>query len=272
VQVNNSTTPEVRVYKIIDSVFGFLREGFRHFWVTSWECPIDNAKLMLQSTGAPTTFPLTLYKQYGLAPFFRGNLAKLLRFIPAKCVEKIFSAIEEKNNEMKDPNVKPGIMRRVMNCILSPGIGGTVLSVVSLFPFDVVKTLMVHDFAEEKYNGFGQCLSLVVHERGFMGLFSGLIACFLNILVYRLLEYYLNIVLREYLKRQQTFTSGLVITFISGLIAYPFDTIRRIQIINGDNFTSAARFIYNTRGFTGFFSGSLYFFLKLLNSHYIFIK
>lgn len=46
-----------------------------------------------------------------------------------------------------------------------------------------------------------------------------------------------------------------LITIMAGVISYPFDTIRREQMMTGDNLVVACQHIYQSGGALGFFEG-----------------
>jgi len=219
-------------------------------------CPFENLKLwtQLRPPGLPrTSSSLSL----GIYPLFRGNLSNIIRFIPTQFVQYIFKSVFK--NLAQKPNQL--YIEKFARNLLVGGLAGTV-SLLFVYPLDVTRTLMAYDFSGKKYYGIIDCLSKVIHEGGFLALYTGMPLSCLGIFLYRFLYFGLYDILKPFLGRDpsaaMSFAFGWFVTAFAGLTIYPVDTIRRVQMVHGLNSLEAAERIWQSSGFTGFLAGAGY--------------
>jgi len=217
-------------------------------------CPIENLKLwtQLHPPGLETTSPLSL----GIYPLLRGNLSNVIRYYPTQILNLIFKSMFK--NVAKPNQSYTAIFVRNL---LVGGLSGTA-SLFFVYPLDLTRTLMAYDYSGKKYSGIIDCLSKVIHEGGFLALWTGLPISSLGIFLYRFLYFGLYDILKPLLGRNPSFmvsfTLGWCVTALAGLASYPVDTIRRVQMVHGLNSLEAVDRIWQSTGFTGFLAGAGY--------------
>merc|ERR1712050_326576 len=145
-----------------------------------------------------------------------------------------------------------------------------------VYPLIYVRTALGADIGKVKmYNGVADCLIKTVRQNGFLALYNGIGPSTIGIVVYRGTQFGLQDTIKAFNPYQKDFTMiGIVSKFmvaqfavsISGLAAYPLDTLQRRlqneatkpkeqQIYNGmvDCFNK----ILAKEGPKGFFKGAL---------------
>jgi solute carrier family 25 (adenine nucleotide translocator) protein 4/5/6/31 len=152
--------------------------------------------------------------------------------------------------------------------------GGVTNSIV--YPLIYVRTVLGADLGKvKKYSGMGDCIAQTVKANGVLSLYNGIGASSIGIVVYRGTQFGLQDTIKAFNPYQKDFTViGLVSKFcvaqvavsVSGITAYPFDTIQRRlqieaskpkadQIYNG--MADCVAKIMAAEGPKGFFKGAL---------------
>jgi len=157
--------------------------------------------------------------------------------------------------------------------LISGGTAG-LLSLFFAYPLDTARTLMVYDFSGKRYTGIIDCLSQVVHKRGFWGLYSGFQISVLGTFIFRFLQIGLYAVLKPLLGKNPyfvlTYFFGLFVTTFAALVCYPIDTVRRVQVVHGLN--ARAAFDHTMRGgWTQLFAGIEYYIFRTIVGSMVFI-
>merc|ERR1712021_251279 len=110
-----------------------------------------------------------------------------------------------------------------------------------VYPLIYVRTVLGADLGKEKkYNGMVDCIKKTVQTNGVGSLYNGIGPSTMGIVVYRGAQFGLQDILKAFNPYQKDFTAiGLASKFtvaqiavsLSGVVAYPFDTVqRRMQI------------------------------------------
>merc|ERR1712194_505671 len=145
-----------------------------------------------------------------------------------------------------------------------------------VYPLIYVRTILGADLGKEKkYDGMVDCFKKTVKANGVISLYNGIGPSSIGIVVYRGAQFGIQDILKSFNPYQKDFTAvalaskfavAQVAVSLSGIVAYPLDTLqRRLQI---EASKPAAEQIYNGMGdcFTkilkkegpgGFFKGAL---------------
>jgi len=221
--------------------------------------PIERVKLLVQNqdemikqgrldkpyTGVIDCCKRTLASE-GIVPFWRGNMANVLRYFPTQALNFAFKdqikAIFPKTN--KDTP----FIQKISTNIASGGMAGS-LSLCFVYSLDYVRTRLANDNKSKdgtrQYNGLIDCYRKTLKSDGLAGLYRGFVISCVGIFIYRGLYFGLYDTLRPILLGDSgnallAFFLGWAITIVSGLMSYPIDTVRRRMMM-----TSGAAVKYN---------------------------
>jgi len=169
-------------------------------------------------------------KNEGVIPFWRGNLANVLRYFPTQALNFAFKdTIKAVFKTSKDA---PQYMKFGTN-ILSGGFAGS-LSLTFVYSLDYARTRLANDAkgkgGERQFNGLIDVYSKTLKTDGIQGLYRGFaISCF-GIFIYRGMYFGLYDSLKPILLGEDASVLWLLgwgVTITAGLMSYPIDTIRR---------------------------------------------
>jgi len=207
--------------------------------------PIERVKLLVQNqdemikqgrldkpyTGVMDCTTRVL-KTEGVYPFWRGNLANVLRYFPTQALNFAFKdAIKAAFAVPKDASqgYKFG-----MN-IASGGAAGT-MSLLFVYSLDYARTRLANDAkgkgGERQFNGLIDVYTKTLKSDGIQGLYRGFAISAVGIFIYRGMYFGLFDTLKPLLLGDQAnvtmaFLLGWGVTVTAGLMSYPIDTIRR---------------------------------------------
>jgi len=239
--------------------------------------PLERVKLLLQSqdknaedkyTGMSDCFK-RVYKEQGIATFWRGNNANLIRYFPTQALnfatkdryKKIFVRYSKDENFPKF----------FLGTLAAGGAAGaTSMSVV--YPLDFARTRMAMDKGtgeKRKYKSMGDCLTQLYQKEGPKGLYSGFGVSLAGIIAYRATYFGLYDVGKAIMYKPnvqpnpaKNFALAFATDTVAGCVAYPFDTVRRAMMMQAGNeekqyknTLDAWKKIYQNRGVRGFFNG-----------------
>lgn len=241
--------------------------------------PIERVKLILQTqdTNQEIIKSGRRYKgigdcfkrvatEEGVMTLWRGNFTNVLRYFPTQALNFAFKERYKKFFRSTDPEA--GFWRQFAGNLLAGGAAGaTSLSVV--YPLDFARTRLAADTAEVKeFSGLGDCLSKIVKSDGVLGLYRGFGVSVLGIFFYRASYFGLYDTAKGYMGSNVLlkFLVANCVTTVSGLVAYPLDTVRRRMMMQSGK--SGADIMYTgsldcfvkvlkAEGPAGFYKGSL---------------
>lgn len=210
--------------------------------------PIERVKLLLQTqdanpriksgevpryTGIANCFRRVAAEQ-GVASFWRGNTANVIRYFPTQAFNFAFKDTIKKQFPKYDPKKEFG--RFFMTNLASGGLAGAA-SLLIVYPLDFARTRLAADIGKQnarEFTGLVDCLRKVSMRGGPMALYQGFGVSVQGIIVYRGAYFGLydtaKGVLFEDEKKASVFAKWAVaqcVTACSGVISYPFDTVRR---------------------------------------------
>lgn len=211
--------------------------------------------------------------EIGATSLWRGNVANCIRYVPtAACnlmFKDTFKRIFPRYN--KDTDFAMFAATQVASGSLAGGVTNTIV-----YPLIYVRTALGADIGKVRmYNGVADCLRKTVAQNGVVSLYNGIGPSTVGIIVYRGTQFGLQDTIKAFNPYQKDFTMvGIFSKFmvaqvavaVSGLAAYPLDTMQRRlqneatkpkdqQIYNGmsDCFTK----ILSKEGPKGFYKGAL---------------
>lgn len=181
----------------------------------------------------------------GVIPFWRGNLANVLRYFPTQALNFAFK--DSIKAVFNTPKTAP-TWRKFATNIISGGTAGS-MSLCFVYSLDYVRTRLANDAkgkgGERQFNGLIDCYRKTLKTDGFQGLYRGFVISCVGIFVYRGMYFGLYDSLKPMLLGDKpsvllSFFLGWAVTIVSGLMSYPIDTIRRRMMM-----TSGAAVKYN---------------------------
>lgn len=207
--------------------------------------PIERVKLLVQNQAEmikqgrldkPYTgvvdCTMRTFKNEGIIPFWRGNLANVLRYFPTQALNFAFKdTIKALFKTAKDA---PQYEKFGKN-ILSGGVAGS-LSLMFVYSLDYCRTRLANDAKakgkEREFNGMVDVYVKTIKSDGFVGLYRGFVISCVGIFIYRGMYFGLYDSLKPILLGEDgsvllSFLLGWGVTITAGLMSYPIDTIRR---------------------------------------------
>jgi len=207
--------------------------------------PIERVKLLVQNqdemikqgrldkpyTGVLDCTKRTLAAE-GVAPFWRGNLANVLRYFPTQALNFAFK--DTIKAQFKTPKDAPAVQKLASN-VASGGLAGS-LSLTVVYSLDFARTRLANDAkgkgGERQFNGLFDVYKKTLASDGIGGLYRGFVISCVGIFIYRGLYFGLYDTLKPMILGDNpsaglSFFLGWAITIVSGLASYPIDTVRR---------------------------------------------
>jgi len=225
--------------------------------------PIERVKLLLQTqdankaiiesgkkyTGIVDCFT-RVAREEGLQALWRGNFVNVLRYFPTQALNFAFKDKYKQFFGGHDPD--KNFWKFFAGNVAAGGAAGAT-SLCFVYPLDMARTRLAADIGksggERQFNGLGDCLAKLYKADGFRGLYRGFGISVAGIIPYRAAYFGLF----DTGKRKLTWVqNSLIIKFIfaqfctttSGLLSYPFDTVRRRMMM--DSGRSASEKIYKS--------------------------
>jgi len=207
--------------------------------------PIERVKLLVQNQDEmikqgrldrPYTGVLDCTKRVlateGVYPFWRGNLANVLRYFPTQALNFAFK--DQIKAIFKTSKDAPQALKFATN-IASGGFAGT-LSLMFVYSLDYARTRLANDAkgkgGERQFNGLIDVYTKTLKSDGIQGLYRGFAISAVGIFIYRGMYFGMFDTLKPLLLGDNpnvglSFILGWVVTITAGLMSYPIDTIRR---------------------------------------------
>jgi len=247
--------------------------------------PIERVKLLLQVQDANKKIPIDqryngisdcfsrVAKEQGIAAFWRGNLANVIRYFPTQALNFACKDFYKLTLCPYNPKKQPG-MFFIGNCASGGAAGATSLTFV--YPLDFARTRLAADVGqggEREFTGLIDCLKKVSAKDGPGGLYRGFGISVIGIIAYRASYFGMfdtgKVMLFEDIKKANFFAMwafAQCVTVSAGIVSYPLDTVRRRLMMTSGQ-TGADRMytgtmdcfrkIYKDEGGKAFFKGCL---------------
>jgi solute carrier family 25 (adenine nucleotide translocator) protein 4/5/6/31 len=171
-------------------------------------------------------------KTEGIYPFWRGNLANVLRYFPTQALNFAFK--DTVKAAFKTPSDASNARKFATN-IASGGAAGT-LSLTFVYSLDYARTRLANDAkgkgGERQFNGLIDVYTKTLKSDGIQGLYRGFSISAVGIFIYRGMYFGLYDTLKPMLLGADagvgaSFILGWAVTITAGLMSYPIDTVRR---------------------------------------------
>lgn len=212
-------------------------------------------------------------KELGPQSLWRGNVANCIRYVPTAAFNLAFKDTIKRAFPKYDKKTE---FAKFAAAQVGSGAAAGGLTNTLVYPLIYVRTVLGADLGKvKKYDSMADCLKKTVKANGFLSLYNGIGPSSVGIVVYRGAQFGLQDIIKAFNPYQQDVTPiGIASKFcvaqvavsVSGVVAYPFDTMQRRlqieaskpkgeQIYNGmgDCFTK----ILKDEGPKGFFKGAL---------------
>jgi len=246
--------------------------------------PIERIKLMVQNQDEmlksgrldkPYTGVLDcgarILKSEGVAPFWRGNMANVLRYFPTQALNFAFKGkIKAAFKKSKDDSALVGFGKN----LAAGGMAGA-LSLCFVYSLDYARTRLANDAksskkggsGERQFNGLLDVYKKTIASDGIAGLYRGFVISCVGIVVYRGFYFGLYDTLKPLLLGDDasvllSFCLGYAVTVSAGLMSYPIDTIRRRMMMTSgeavkyNGSLDCTMQIMKSEGVTSFFKGA----------------
>merc|ERR1712216_6314 len=272
-----------------DFLIDFAAGGISGAVSKTLTAPIERVKLVIQTrdanpkiksgevpryTGIGNCFS-RIHSEQGMGAFWRGNGTNIIRYFPTQAFNLAFKdtikAMFPKFNNKTD------FWKFFAVQLASGGFAGAAsLSIVS--PLDYARTRLASDVGAGKaqFNGLVDCLKKTASgPGGFFSLYNGYTPSVAGIIAYRGAQFGLNDTIMSFNPYAKDFgfvavVSKFVVAQIavtaSGLVAYPFDTVRRRLQMESDRPIADRMYkgtidcgakILKTEGMGGMYKGAL---------------
>jgi len=207
--------------------------------------PIERVKLLLQNQGEsksiakPYTGIVDVFvrvpKEQGVASFWRGNFANVIRYFPTQALNFMFKDLYK--GYLEQPRSAGFLMCLLGNMASGGAAGATSLMVV--YPLDFARTRLAMDVGkgkEREFTGTVDCILKTAKASGWGkgGVYNGFVVSCVGIVAYRGAYFglYDTIIDTDFMRGAGNsfaikFAVGYGVTVTAGLLSYPLDTIRR---------------------------------------------
>jgi len=206
--------------------------------------PIERVKLLLQVQATSKQIAVDqqykgmidcfvrIPKEQGFAAFWRGNLANVIRYFPTQALnfafkdkyKQVFLGGVDKNKQF---------WRFFAGNLASGGAAGAT-SLCFVYPLDFARTRLAADVGKgsgnREFKGLGDCLVKISKADGIGGLYRGFFVSVQGIIIYRAAFFGLYDTAKGMVGKTNLLVSWAIaqtVTTCSGIISYPFDTVRR---------------------------------------------
>jgi solute carrier family 25 (adenine nucleotide translocator) protein 4/5/6/31 len=235
---------------------GFDVKSFLMDWLTGGTAaaisktavaPIERVKLLLQVQDASKHIAqdkkykgiidifIRVPKEQGFFSLWRGNLANVIRYFPTQALNFAFKDTY-KRWFLEGVDKRTQFWKFFAGNLASGGLAGAT-SLCFVYPLDFARTRLAVDVGKagsREFNGLVHCLVSILKSDGPIGLYRGFIVSVQGIIIYRAAYFGLfdttkQLVTKDPKQLNFFLTWGIaqVVTVSSGILSYPWDTVRR---------------------------------------------
>jgi len=272
-----------------DFLIDFLAGGVSGAVSKTLTAPIERVKLVIQTqdanpkivsgeiaryTGIGDCFK-RISSEQGIGAFWRGNGTNIIRYFPTQAFNLAFK--DTIKAMFPKYNSKTQFWSFFAVQLASGGFAGAA-SLTIVYPLDYARTLLASDVCSGKkqFDGLMDCLKKTAGSaQGPLALYNGFGPSVAGIVAYRGAQFGLNDTIMAFNPYAKDFSMiGIVSKFItaqiavtaSGLVAYPFDTVRRRLQMESDRPMADRMYkgtidcgvkVLKNEGFGGMYKGAL---------------
>lgn len=208
--------------------------------------PIERVKILLQVQDAQKTIAVEkrykgiidvlvrVPKEQGLVALWRGNLANVIRYFPTQALNFAFKDTFKKMF-MEGIDKNKNFWKFFAGNLAAGGAAGAA-SMCFVYPLDFARTRLAADIgkgASREFKGLTDCIVKVFKSDGPIGLYRGFFVSVQGIIIYRAAYFGMfdtvKILVAADKKLNFFFAWAIaqVVTVSSGILSYPWDTVRR---------------------------------------------
>ncbi|XP_071546843.1 ADP/ATP translocase 1 [Panulirus ornatus] len=209
--------------------------------------PIERVKLLLQVQAASKQISadqaykgmvdcfVRIPKEQGFFSYWRGNLANVIRYFPTQALNFAFKD-KYKQLFLGGVDKKTQFWRFFLGNLASGGAAGAT-SLCFVYPLDFARTRLAADIGkgpeQREFKGLGDCILKIFRADGAHGLYRGFGVSVQGIIIYRAAFFGFYDTAKGMLPDPKSagfilsWAIAQTVTTISGIISYPFDTVRR---------------------------------------------
>nr|CAA53718.1 ADP/ATP translocase [Caenorhabditis elegans] len=209
--------------------------------------PIERVKLLLQVQDASKAIAvdkrykgimdvlIRVPKEQGVAALWRGNLANVIRYFPTQAMNFAFKDTY-KAIFLEGLDKKKDFWKFFAGNLASGGAAGAT-SLCFVYPLDFARTRLAADIGkanDREFKGLADCLIKIVKSDGPIGLYRGFFVSVQGIIIYRAAYFGMfdtaKMVFASDGQKLNFFAAwgiAQVVTVGSGILSYPWDTVRR---------------------------------------------
>jgi len=247
--------------------------------------PIERVKLLLQVQHVSKQIAVEnrykgmidcfvrIPREQGFLSFWRGNMANVIRYFPTQALNFAFKD-KYKQVFLGGVDKRKQFWRYFAGNLASGGAAGAT-SLCFVYPLDFARTRLAADVGkggpggQREFSGLGNCLTKIFKSDGLTGLYRGFGVSVQGIIIYRAAYFGFFDTAKGMLPNPKTtplVVSWMIaqcVTTVSGIISYPFDTVRRRMMMQSGrsdklykNTMHCWATIYKTEGGNAFFKGA----------------
>lgn len=167
--------------------------------------------------------------------FWRGNLANVIRYFPTQALNFAFKD-KYKQVFLGGVDKHTQFWRYFLGNLASGGAAGAT-SLCFVYPLDFARTRLAADVGKgpqnREFSGLANCITKIFKSDGLLGLYRGFSVSVQGIIIYRAAYFGFFDTAKGMLpdpKNTPLVISWMIaqaVTMVSGIISYPFDTVRR---------------------------------------------
>lgn len=208
--------------------------------------PIERVKLLLQVQHVSKQISkeaqykgiidcfVRIPREQGFLSFWRGNLANVIRYFPTQALNFAFKD-KYKTLFLGGVDKNKQFWRYFLGNLASGGAAGAT-SLCFVYPLDFARTRLAADVGKasgREFTGLGNCIAKIFKHDGLIGLYRGFVVSVQGIIIYRAAYFGFFDTAKGMLpdpKHTPIVISWMIaqtVTMVSGIISYPFDTVRR---------------------------------------------
>lgn len=209
--------------------------------------PIERVKLLLQVQDAQKTIAVDkrykgiidvlvrVPKEQGFLALWRGNLANVIRYFPTQALNFAFKDTY-KRLFIGGIDKKKEFWKFFIGNLASGGAAGAT-SLCFVYPLDFARTRLAADIgkkADREFKGLADCLIKIAKHDGPIGLYRGFFVSVQGIIIYRAAYFGCFDTIKALVTKDpknlnffMTWAIAQVVTVCSGILSYPWDTVRR---------------------------------------------
>ncbi|CAM4546555.1 ADP/ATP translocase 4 [Lepidochelys kempii] len=245
--------------------------------------PIERVKLLLQVQASSKQIRadqqykgmidcfVRIPKEQGFLSFWRGNLANVIRYFPTQALNFAFKD-KYKQIFLSGVDKDKQFWKWFFANLASGGAAGAT-SLCVVYPLDFARTRLAADIgkglAERQFKGLGDCIVKIAKSDGLVGLYQGFGVSVQGIIVYRASYFGCYDTIKGLLPNPKqtpfilSFLIAQAVTTFSGILSYPFDTVRRRMMMQSGEAERQYKGtidcffkIYKQEGLKAFFRGA----------------